>query len=380
MFHAYDKSGKLTALYQYSFSALEKQRKTSSFYCPVCKETLMIRAGQKITPHFAHFPTSTCEVNQRGESEYHETGKLLLYQWLYRQGYEIEVEPFLSEINQRPDLLLTHNKKKIAIELQCATIPPDDVLKRTAGFQEAGIFPLWILGRNQLKQKGRYIIQHEQFHKSMVYLFQKQYCMYFLDVNAQAMTTVHQLNSSSVRSSFASFQTFPLQTIRFPQLFKPSLSSFHPFYSMWEKQQYQFRTHYRKRVGSIERQWRQFLYLKGLHFSLIPSVCYLPVKSQLFLSEAPYVWQTRFILQHYMPKANGDVITFPKRSVESAVNSTSSLLYNEYMELLQQLGYVNRTTQQEWVKGHDIHFHDHIDQAVAEDRRVVNELKLHNYL
>ncbi|MFG6149449.1 competence protein CoiA [Halobacillus sp. B23F22_1] len=377
MFHAYDENGKLTSLYHYSLSTLEKVRKNSSFFCPVCKENLMIRAGQKITPHFAHFPTSTCEIN-RGESVYHEAGKRLLYQWLHGQGYQIEVEAFLPEIQQRPDLLLKHNKKRIAIEFQCATIPSGEVLKRTAGFRKAGIFPLWILGRNQLNQKGIYLVQHEQFHKSMVYFFQKQYCMYFLDVNAHAMTTVHQLNSTSVRSSFAFFQTSPLQAIRFPQLFKPSLTSFSPLYSMWEKQLYQFRTHYRKRVGSIESQWRQLLYLKGHHFSLIPSVCYLPVRSQLFLGEAPYVWQTKFILQHYMPRAIGDVITFPKRSIQTAVNSRSSLLYDEYLELLQQLGYVHRTRQQEWVKKRNICFHGNIDQAIAEDRRVVNELKRHN--
>ncbi|MCP3026673.1 competence protein CoiA [Halobacillus sp. A5] len=377
MLHAYDEHGRLTTIYQNSPAVLKKLKKNAEFFCPTCNETLIIRFGRKVTPHFAHLPSSTCEVKSRGESTYHEGGKWLLYQWLNNQGYQVVVEPYLSEINQRPDILLTIDGKKAAIELQCASIPAKDVMNRTQGYRKAGIFPLWILGRNQLKRKGKYILQLDQFHKEMIYSFQSQYCMYYLDVEGKAIITAGQIRGASLTTSFSTFQTTPLPHIKFPHLFKPSYSSIHPFYLMWEKQMYQFRTVYRNAASmSKERNWRQMLYLRGYHYSLIPSACYLPVRNQQFCEEAPYVWQSRFILQYYMPRSIGDVITFPHKYLRSAVNAgQSDSIYKEYLLQLGKLGYVEER-EGNWIKKREILFHTHSEKAVKEDKQIMNKLKL----
>ncbi|WP_431800149.1 competence protein CoiA [Halobacillus andaensis] len=381
MFQAYDQHGNLITIYQESISKIEKLKNESLFYCPACKEVLLIRYGQKVTPHFAHFPTSTCEIKQRGESNYHATGKWLLYRWLQGQGYDVAVEPYLQEIKQRPDLLLNHNNKRAAIEFQCASIPMKEVLKRTQGYHQEGVFPLWILGRNQLKRKRKQVLQLEQFHKAMIYSFQNQYCMYFFDVNAQSMIMTQQLLGSSSGTTFAVFKDFPMKTTPFSRLFNPSHSSLHPFYSVWEKKVYQFRTLYKPQAGSVERQWRQLIYLHGFHFTLIPSVCYIPVKSQLFCSEAPYVWQTRFLLEYYMPKAIGEVITFPHKFLNSSVNDKAGIsLYEEYLFQLNHQGYVRRSVNGQWVKKKEIVFHNHVEEAVKEDRKVLIRLKHNNLL
>ncbi|MFC7062804.1 competence protein CoiA [Halobacillus seohaensis] len=380
MFYANDENGTLTSIYQKPKSTLQQLKKQTTFYCPICNEALIIRLGNTMTPHFAHLPSSQCEMKQRGESDYHDSGKWLLYQWLKNQGYDVKVEAYVPEIKQRPDLLFTVNDKRIAVELQCATIPTDQVESRTKGYHAEGIFPLWILGSNQLQRKGKYQISNHSFHKSLLYSFHNQYRMYFLDVTAETIVIVNRIIGSSATNSFATFKKLPLTKLRFPQLFTPTNSSLTPFYKMWEQQMYRYRTLYKKDTGSKERQWRQYVYLKGFHFSLIPSFCFLPVKSQSMVFDQPYMWQTRFIIDHIMSKQNGERITVPKIPSQATANLYVPKVIEEYLLILEELEIVYRQDKQTWVKMQDIVFHKTVEEAVSEDHRVINKLKLHNHL
>ncbi|MDI5790199.1 competence protein CoiA family protein [Bacillus licheniformis] len=84
------------------------------------------------------------------ESPYHLKGKRLLYEWLGRQGLRPVLEPYLQEIRQRPDLLLEHGTRQVAVEFQCANLNAAAYRKRTEGFLRLGIEPVWILGGNRI--------------------------------------------------------------------------------------------------------------------------------------------------------------------------------------------------------------------------------------
>src|SRR5699024_9824024 len=88
--------------------ALRKQ----SFYCPECKEKVIIRAGPQVRAHCAHLPESSCSLNYGGESDYHKQAKVLLYQLLKNQFYpHVYLEKYLPNINQRPDILIKTKKR-----------------------------------------------------------------------------------------------------------------------------------------------------------------------------------------------------------------------------------------------------------------------------
>lgn len=125
---------------------LREWRQKQSFYCPQCKSPVQLKVGDIVVPHFAHQRNTTCiDSFSEGESQQHLNGKRLLYQLLKERGQEVELEPLLNKISQRPDLLVKVGKKKFPIEFQCSTIPISDLEERTGGYRRAGMEPIWIL-------------------------------------------------------------------------------------------------------------------------------------------------------------------------------------------------------------------------------------------
>src|SRR5690625_2465352 len=141
MLQAKTKFGKTVLLASLTKEEREIARR-QSFYCPTCKKRVIVKAGPKVIPHFAHYQATNCTASG-GEGTYHEQGKLLLFQWLRRQRLAVQLEKYLPAINQRPDLLLTINQRQIAIEFQCSRVPSRQIRQRNQGYKQAGIIPLW---------------------------------------------------------------------------------------------------------------------------------------------------------------------------------------------------------------------------------------------
>ncbi|WP_173916937.1 competence protein CoiA [Halobacillus sp. Marseille-Q1614] len=380
MFHALNEKDELLTIYQLAPDDILQMKKEASFYCPDCREALLLRSGPLTTPHFAHFPSSLCTRKRGGESEVHEKGKLLLYDWLYHQGYRVEMEPYLSDISQRPDLMLTIGEKRIVLELQCSTISPEEVKKRSEGYHTMNIFPLWLLGGRQFFRSGRSLLKTNSFHRVLHYHFHNQYFLYFFDVTQRAIVTASPLQSLSPSMNISAFSHFPLSSSRFTQLFTACHKKNPSFYSLWLKQMSRYRTTYRKNAGSEERQLRQLLYLRSMHFSLIPSLCYLPVKSQLLSAKPAYIWQTRFVVDHFMKRPSGAQIYVPPSMKLSALNDYEADLLEEYLAALSVFNIVKKISPFKWVKLKDINWPKHVEEALKEDEKVINHLKKSTYM
>ncbi len=117
-----DQGGTICLADGYKAEDLKRLRKRHAFYCPVCRCELDLKIGSVKLPHFAHKPDAACPVPHEPESPYHLKGKRLLYEWLGRQGLRPVLEPYLQEIRQRPDLLLEHGTRQVAVEFQCANL------------------------------------------------------------------------------------------------------------------------------------------------------------------------------------------------------------------------------------------------------------------
>jgi competence protein CoiA len=125
------------------------------FLCPHCSSELNLRIGNQNVPHFAHHSQSHCEIGKQHESPRHLLSKQLLYERLREHYKEVKVEYYVKELQQIADIYVKTESKKIAIEIQCSSIPIPDILSRTEGYHSQNITPFWMLTQPvTVKQKG----------------------------------------------------------------------------------------------------------------------------------------------------------------------------------------------------------------------------------
>ena len=132
----------------------EHATKEQNYRCPSCKNPLILKQGKIVTTHFAHYPAKKCFSFSEGESMDHIEGKKLLFRWLSSHYSTVELEAFLPQIQQRPDLYFENERKdKVCVEFQCSKLSSDEMLKRTLTYQHHNYSVWWILGPNSaLKQ------------------------------------------------------------------------------------------------------------------------------------------------------------------------------------------------------------------------------------
>lgn len=146
---------------------LKKMREQISFICPQCHEKVILKVGDFVIPHFAHQRNSSCQnLFSEGESADHLLGKQQLYEF-FRQTKQVDVyvEPYLKQLAQRPDLLVTTDIDVIPIEFQCSRLSLSRMSKRTEGYRNAGMNPIWILRTpKKLQQLPQGVISYSLSH------------------------------------------------------------------------------------------------------------------------------------------------------------------------------------------------------------------------
>ncbi|CAK1241838.1 competence protein CoiA [Fructobacillus tropaeoli] len=129
---------------QYIFANLANR--SENYRCPACKKPVVLRHGQQNVAHFAHQVQAGCHSFTEGETIDHLLGKMALYRH-FAKDYRVVVEPVLSQISQRPDLLVKRPRETdLAIEYQCSPIGKKRLQERNQGLQSLGLEVLWVLG------------------------------------------------------------------------------------------------------------------------------------------------------------------------------------------------------------------------------------------
>lgn len=177
------------------FIANKKLSKNQSYYCPSCKSKVFLKIGEIMCPHFAHYKKSDCQVFSEGETAEHLKGKLALADYFKTNSEEVQLEAYLPELKQRPDILIKNNKRKIAIEFQCSSISIEKINQRTDGYLKAGYDVLWILGKNFQYKNGL-----TSLDKACLYfnLESRRFLLFHYDVNREELIISYdyQLNNS----------------------------------------------------------------------------------------------------------------------------------------------------------------------------------------
>jgi len=60
----------------------DEASKAGRYLCPVCREKIYLKTGSIRRHHFSHFPRSSCQLYQGGESELHKYAKMLVKRFL----------------------------------------------------------------------------------------------------------------------------------------------------------------------------------------------------------------------------------------------------------------------------------------------------------
>lgn len=136
-----------------------------SFYCPHCQKAVVLRDGRYKQPYFSH-QTKIKPATGPLESQTHQQGKVLLYQWGQAISEKVCLEPYLPKLQQQPDVLLINHGKKTALEYQCAPLNFATFKKRALTYRKFGYYDFWILGEHyQIKRQKKLSQQQAQFLK-----------------------------------------------------------------------------------------------------------------------------------------------------------------------------------------------------------------------
>ncbi|CAM3022580.1 competence protein CoiA [Enterococcus faecalis] len=132
----------LFSLIDCSIDELTQIRSEQAFVCPMCHQSVILKAGPIKIPHFAHHKKNSCWYEAEAETEEHLRLKQLFAEKCLREKLSFQVEAYLPTLKQRPDLLIG----KIAIEIQCSPLPIKRLVERTETYQTHGYQVVWILG------------------------------------------------------------------------------------------------------------------------------------------------------------------------------------------------------------------------------------------
>lgn len=181
--------------------------------CPACQSQLILKNGQVISPHFAHKSLNNCYAYSENESASHLFYKRKLYEWCSQNDIFCEVEAYLPELKQTPDLLIL---KKIAVEIQCSPLSIERFIERTLTYKRHGYYVIWIIG-DKLHLKSH--LSALQKHFCYYSIYSGVYCWQISSAGLTLLELIHQSVADSIvyqRTDFPYFSNHLLSILRLP--------------------------------------------------------------------------------------------------------------------------------------------------------------------
>jgi competence protein CoiA len=352
------------------------------FFCPVCKEKVVIKIGVKVIPHFAHYRINRCILHQ-GETAYHVKGKLDLYHWLKSQGIQAKLEYYLLKIQQRPDILFKFQGIYYAIEFQCSTISEEILQERTKGYERLGIKPIWILSKNRIRKIRDNILYLTSFEKLF---FQKHFTEASPALIAYDPENKHFHIFSDpypLKNKVYAHQTVKsLKKITIYDLSKKRKVNQRWLLHNWLYEKRKFRTMRGDYISKDDRYYLNWLYEKGLHPQYLPSEIHLPIYGQMKYNLPAYLWQSYWILNWLHPLPLGSPISTQVIQQLDDTWSKNNLLNDvfregkpieEYLMLLVNLGVLIYKKQKFYKRNH-FTFFTTLNDAIHSDRFIIKQL------
>ncbi|WP_077617317.1 competence protein CoiA [Bacillus sinesaloumensis] len=312
MFVALRKNGDYVSLVEkWKRSDLLELRKDETFLCPACQSKVQLKAGMKKTHHFAHLKGAECTIKTEPESEYHLDGKRQLFHWFQAQGYDVKLEPFLSEISQRPDLLVVTQDRRYAIEYQCSGIDSALFKKRSDSYRQIGIIPLWILGAKWFKRMSTYSVRLSSFQWLFATSFNQPIppSILFYCPNTSTFIKLSNLQPFTSSEAFSSIHFYKEDVVSFSRLIAPNKTTF-PLLPLWVRKKHKWRANYSVYSTSNLATLLTTLYENRIPPSLLPAEAGVPLTSGYWFHTPPMVWQMWILLDLLLPLKVGTTFFF----------------------------------------------------------------------
>ncbi len=337
---------------------LREIRKNVQFYCPQCEEKVLLKVGEVNIPHFSHQQETSClSLFAEGESALHLAGKQQLYTFFTEtQELSVQLEPYLPNLNQRPDLLISKKHEKIPIEFQCSRIATAEMTRRTEGYYSAHMKPIWILQTpKKLKQlpQGVTMYSLSRFEEHFLRLAHpKRNFILTYDAYSRKFHYLSALLHISGRKFIVNHRTLSIAKQCFP-FAKPNfltIKELENYYSLYRAERLTF---LRQRIF-LNKKGIKDPFLRGCYeLRLIPSELPewigIPIPVNSLSSEHACEWQ--LALLHFITRKNmkfhevtvQDLHEFAYLSNHMEKNTISN--YEKYLAFLLEIGITSIHTQ-----------------------------------
>ena len=288
---------------KFPLDELQRLKKQQSFFCPQCKEQLLLKAGQIKIPHFAHQKNSECDsLFSEGESASHLLGKQQLFHQFSNLQLRPILEPYLPQLQQRPDLLITFKDRQYAIEFQCSPIAHPSFQQRTSGYLRAGITPIWILHTpEKFKSPGIVKVSINQTNAQFMQQYKTQKFLITYDVKSKTFYYISNLIHLHKLQYYAVVKPLALKQQRFPLLVpekvtKPQFHLLLKNFSIFREQYIRPRLLLSKK--GVNDQFFRSIYELRLTMTDLPIFLGIPVCNTHAFNQFCIEWQVRFF--HFM--------------------------------------------------------------------------------
>lgn len=277
-------------------TTLHQLRQSRTFFCPQCKEALILKIGQIKIPHFAHQKNSQCDaLFSEGESATHLLGKKQLFSFFQQRQLAVELEPFLHKLRQRPDLLVTKNNRHYAIEFQCSRLTSELYAERTKGYEMHNIVPVWLLQTPSDKYKARGLVKISINHFHQLFLKQsRQTYVITYDTASESFYYVSNLVWFQGQQYIGFAQALPSTKQAFP-FYMPQQVNFAQFQQILTRYKRENDGYLRNRLlftkaGAMDVVLRGLYELK-LDRAQLPSFIGIPLQGGEALATPAVAWQ-----------------------------------------------------------------------------------------
>ncbi|HWO98021.1 MAG TPA: competence protein CoiA family protein [Bacillus sp. (in: firmicutes)] len=392
MLVAQNLKGELVSILSYpSRQRLRQIRGKEKFYCPICKEEVKLKVGNKNTPHFAHCSKMVCEGETEGESEYHLLGKQQLFAALQKQ-YKTELEPYLFSIRQRPDLLVKTSEGQFPIEFQCAPLSDQRLCKRTRTYEKGGYRPVWILGAKRYKRIFSYLHELSSFEWNFLRtdLPHSPFLLYYSSLE-QHLIQLQYIYPFSAKMVFAAPKIIPLQYVNISHFYPKGKGRFSALFHVWNNKKKRWRLSYMVYRNKQYEGFLRMLYEGGIPASHFPAEAGIPHPFLYEIETPACIWQAYVLFDLFSKRTVGNTVTwneivfsFSKRIRQREIILRHFSLnpvkepcraLDEYIEVLCALNMLKRAGEGRYELLRRYTIPNTTNDAFIEDTQLLNKLK-----
>lgn len=350
----------LTQSGKYLLATDSQAREHRNLRCPSCKKRVFLKCGKRKISHFSHHAKEACDVFSEGETIEHITGKMHIFYYLKKKGYQVELEAYLKELKQRPDLLLMINNRKVAIEFQCSFLSIERMIERTNNYYKHGYEVYWILGE-KLNPNTRITVLQKSFIQ-----YHTLFSFYLLNysVKDKKLQIIYDIQKTVHRKwcfNRVTINKAVLLDLLEERKIKISIHKQNKTYKI-EK----IHSALMKSVYRSDPRLKLFcykLYLNGQTVQSMPLELYLPVKNEWLIETYSFLW--KYLLLDWVESHQvGKVITrkmidslMDKFTAERQIELTRMPMVNieqyqnvfyDFMDMLTEYNILKKIRKEKW--------------------------------